>query len=70
MLRRLIFFIVYALCFPLLFVAVFILPIIGLVCMFIWIIKGDKNDVLMDWILSPVTFVINLPYKLTGIDEW
>lgn len=64
MLNRVLFTIVFILCYPLLLVSIFLLPITGLIALFIWIIKGDEEDVLLDFALSPVEFFINLPYKI------
>ena len=67
MVRRIISVIVFALCFPLIFPAAFftalVMPIIALV---IYIAKGDKDDTLIDFILAPFVWTINLPYKIMG----
>lgn len=64
MIKRLLFVIVYAICFPLIFPAVFsiiiTLPIAGI----IYIVKGDKEDVLMDFVTFPIQWVVDLPYKI------
>lgn len=69
MLKRILFVFVFIVNIPLFslccFVSVLIMPIIAL---FIYMVKGNEGNTLIDFIQGPVTWAINLPYKIMGHD--
>lgn len=66
-LKRIIFTIVFVVSSPLMFLAVFTLPFVSFICLMIWIIRGDKEDTLIDTITYPIEFIVELPYKITNL---
>lgn len=66
MIRRILFVIVYALCLPIVMIMAFSIVITGPIAIVIYIIKGDDQDTLMDFILAPFVWAIDLPYRIFG----
>jgi hypothetical protein len=66
--RRILFVVVYALCFPILMLSVFTIAITGIIALAIYIFNGDKDDTLVDFVQKPIAWAIDLPYKIMGED--
>lgn len=66
MFKRILFVIVFSVTFPIFLLSCLTISITGIVGIFWYIIFGDDYDRIIDFILFPVEFSINLPYKITN----
>lgn len=64
--RRIIKVILLLLSMPVVLVCAFSIVVTGIIAMFMYIARGDEKDELMDFVLHPMMWAINLPYKLMG----
>ena len=65
MTKRILKIIVWILCFPLLFPAIFCIPIIAIYAVSKYIFTGKEDQ---DIFFAPMEWVINLPYNIT--EKW
>jgi len=64
MLKRILFIIVFICVLPIVLISAFTIIPMGICALFVYIIKGDEDDNLMDFILVPFVWAMNLPYKI------
>lgn len=62
--KRILFVFVFSVTFQIFLLSCLTISITGIVGLFWYIIFGDDYDRIIDFILSPVTFSIELPYKI------
>jgi hypothetical protein len=67
MLRKSIFIILFIICTPFDFAAIFALPFTAIVSLLIWFIKGAKEDDWFTYLVYPIEWIAYLPYQLTKI---
>lgn len=67
--RRILFILTFILCLPVVIVCLFSITVTWIWALVVFIFRGDDNDKLMDFMLQPFLWSINLPYKITGYDN-
>ena len=66
MCKRILFIILYIVCFPVLFLAIPLTLLFSVIAVILYIINGDEDEKLIDFAVIPLEFCILLPYFITG----